>query len=976
MPETQITANKEEQRFYPFSGVFNLTRRSFWTAGQDSFTQPPAQNPDMFQQIINAEPVLNGIIQRRRGYTLLSSQNPRSPYRLGYSFRSELLGLRSVVFTSTTNVLAITEQGSTYLNPIFVPSAGAQPPRMVLSRSYGYFADGVAADNKKWNGTLPATALSNWGIALNSGNFGPNTATVAADQGNPGGGGGQATDSAGTYTDTGSGATGGGTAWGTTSTSATTQVHATGSLSNFVNITNFGFSIPGTATILGIAVSITRSAGHANLIQDNSVKILQGGSVTGTEHAAAGTWPTSATAQVYGNSGDLWGAVWSPTNINASNFGVTLQITINAPGTLTGATASNVSITVYYSNSALSSWTNPGNITTCSSAVATASCTTTATSDLRGTGFGFAASGQVTGIQVTLKADTSNTGIPININPVLVKAGVASGLRKIMQTTSTSLTTLTFGGQFDLWGGSWLSTDVNAANFGVQFNCTTASGTATVSVNCVQITIFTAAGPLTVGAPGGGNITLLSGRTYFYAFENSATGHVSTISPASATTGPLTNNNVPLTLIPTSTDTQVDTVLILATADGNDQTTLYLVGTVPNGTSTFTDNVPDPTLLTNALYQYTDAFGNLHGIANNNPPPAILFPTKHKGRIYGAVGSTLYFSKNLDDVTTANGLITSKWEEAWPATYQLDISEFAETIKGLLSDGETLWIATERAIRRLIGDSPNNFQKPEIQFNETGILNQDVWKITFYEGQPVGTMWITPDNRVMSSDFNTYLDVGQPIQDVLNSINKGATNPAQASFVSKGPADYFMLYIPTGSNTSPDTVCVYNMRAKKWFIWKPTDLITASAFFIDVSGNPRWVFAVQTGPIYEWTSATYQDRIGNTPTTFPVTLVTSWLDFGDATLRKALNQLLYLGSDTALTLEVDGAIIDTDLDTTAQAVLPTTPVAVGPLLDLFVPLAGTPSFHRWYQFTFLSPASTAVDILDGFSVEASPLFRY
>src|SRR5262249_25393611 len=155
-----------------------------------------------------------------------------------------------------------------------------------------------------------------------------------------------------------------------------------------------------------------------------------------------------------------------------------------------------------------------------------------------------------------------------------------------------------------------------------------------------------------------------------------------------------------------SADPQIDTVLLLATADGNDETTLYLLGKVPNGTTTFNDTIPDslsssytsgPTLLTQPLYQDTDAFGNLHGLANNLPPPIGLnYIINHKGRIYGAVGRTLYYSKNLDDVTTADGLITCKWEEAWPSINQFDISQQAETIRGLLSDGETLWIGTER----------------------------------------------------------------------------------------------------------------------------------------------------------------------------------------------------------------------------------------------------------------------------------------
>src|SRR5882724_2554831 len=121
--------------------------------------------------------------------------------------------------------------------------------------------------------------------------------------------------------------------------------------------------------------------------------------------------------------------------------------------------------------------------------------------------------------------------------------------------------------------------------------------------------------------------------------------------------------------------------------------------------------MPDSTLLTQPIFQQTNQDGTLHGIANNNRPLALNFPTKHKGRIYGSIQSTLYYTKNLDEVVTSTGTITSKWEESWPRTNQQDVSETAETIQGMMSDGETLWIGTERCIRRLIGDSPSNFQK-------------------------------------------------------------------------------------------------------------------------------------------------------------------------------------------------------------------------------------------------------------------------
>lgn len=862
MGELQIEAAKEEHKYYPYTGIFFANRHSFWQAGQDSWTLPPAQNQDMFIQLTNVEPVLQGILQRRRGYTFFAPTFANgNVYTRSYSFRSENLGARSIIWSSGTGVDVTDEAGNVVVSNLIVPSTGFTfVPRMVLSRDYGYFGDGVQPDYKKWDGTTRSGNLTNWGIDVTNstgggGNSGIKSPSVAVN------------DSSGV------------TAWSNPNNvfvqdgndAVLTQTQ--NQIGDNLLVTGFGFSVPSNATITQIIVS---GAGFMT---------------------------------------------------SAGGFFGQASFTLLKNGVLTGNT--NVL--------------------------------------------------------------TASLGIPKNANGPFTMT---------FSPTQPSPS----------WGYNWTPADVNNANFGVAINGVPfrVVDTQTTNIDLVQITVVYSlpsgggGGSITVapGAPSSGNINLLNGRTYFYAFQNSKTGHVSNIGQPSLSTGPLTNQNVVLTTIPTCLDPQVDTTLILATADGNDETTLYLLTSLTNGTSTYTDNTPDaavgtlpgPFLLTNLLYLDTDQFGVIHGVANNNPPPVINFMTKHKGRIYGSLGRALYFSKNLDETTTANGLITSKWEEAWPATNQFDISETAETIQAILSDGETLWIATERCIRRLIGDSPSNFQKPEIQFNETGVLNQEVWKVVFYEGQPVGTMWLTPDFRVIGSDFNTYLDVGTPIQDVLNSINKANARSIHASYVNLGPADYYMLYIPTGTNTFPDTVCVYNLRSQKWFIWKPTDLITTSLFLIDGTGLPRWLFAtyvpvvlhppsgpvINEGPFYEWSFGTFQDRANTSiPISYPATMQTSWLDFGDYTLRKFVNQVIPTTADQfAMTIQVDAASNELDFNNPLNVVPATTVIPAAIPTDVFVPLASGPSHSRAFRFTFVSPPSAIGNVLTGFSVEAGGFHKY
>lgn len=868
MSETSIVAGKEAERYYPYSSMFYANRHSFWAAGQDSFTLPPAQDQDAFIQLTNVEPVLQGVLQRRRGVQLFSNafqgqlgthliphSNP--PFLFSFPFRSDGLGLHEIVWSrfgpgTAFGPVATDEIGNVLLNPIFNESSDAKfAPRMVLSRDYGFFTDGSPTDSVKWNGTTTAGNVTNWGTKINtiaSSTFGPNQA------------------GAGTNLIVGSGAI----SWanptniiGAPDGNSATLTLAAGQGSNRLAGTTYGLTIPATAgPITGIQVSITGSQ-DANVLGINSaVFLLKAGAIAGAGKFL--TLPGATGAVILGANNDLWSSSWSPADVQNSGFGVAVQYNNGSAGTPVDIAIDAISVTVYTAGSALTFTTN---------------------------------------------------------------------------TTTT-------------------------------------------------------------------NIVLLNGRTYFYAFQNSKTLTTSDLSTPSVTTGPLTGNQVNITNIPTSPDPQIDTVLILATADGNDETTLFLAGTVPNGTATFVDTIPDSlsatftsgqTLLTQPLYQDTDAFGNLHGLANNQPPPANLnFTVKHKGRLYGASGRTLFYSKNLDDVTTANGLITSRFEEAWPTINQFDVSEKAETIQGLLSDGETLWIATERAIRRLIGDSPSNFQIPEVEFSEVGLFNQETWKVVFWEGTPIGTMWLTKDFKVMASDFNTYQDVGKPIQDVLNSISTslgtyGQTPSVFASYVSQGPADYYMLYLPTTAGITgqgADTICIFDLRRKKWSIWRPTvgqfnviETPTTSLFLIDQFGTPRWFFSGfavdnfgnQGSLLNEWKQGLLQDK----GFSYPVTIQTSWLDMGDYGLRKFLNQIIpTTGDNAALTIQVEAASNEQDFTNPTTVVPATTVIPAAIPDDVFVPLASGPSHHRAFRLTFVSPASTIQNVLTSYSIEAGVFHRY
>ncbi len=122
---------------------------------------------------------------------------------------------------------------------------------------------------------------------------------------------------------------------------------------NYINATNYGFSIPATATVCGISVTMERNASGllvGSSIKDNNVYIIKGGASVGTNHALGGAWSASDGLTAYGGSGDTWGTTWTPADINASNFGVAISASLNAglASLVLTANIDVISINVFY----------------------------------------------------------------------------------------------------------------------------------------------------------------------------------------------------------------------------------------------------------------------------------------------------------------------------------------------------------------------------------------------------------------------------------------------------------------------------------------------------------------------------------------------------------------------------------------------------------------------------------------------------
>lgn len=121
---------------------------------------------------------------------------------------------------------------------------------------------------------------------------------------------------------------------------------------NCLQLTNFGFTIPSTAVITGIKVDIERRAPVGSQVQDNGLRLLKAGVEVGNNLAVFGlNWISTDAYASYGGCNNLWGATWTPADINASNFGLVFaSINYSCSGNVTSL-IDHVRVTVCYNTS-------------------------------------------------------------------------------------------------------------------------------------------------------------------------------------------------------------------------------------------------------------------------------------------------------------------------------------------------------------------------------------------------------------------------------------------------------------------------------------------------------------------------------------------------------------------------------------------------------------------------------------------------
>lgn len=165
-------------------------------------------------------------------------------------------------------------------------------------------------------------------------------------------------------------------------------------------------------------------------------------------------------------------------------------------------------------------------------------------------------------------------------------------------------------------------------------------------------------------------LTAAIGFTYYYAFMNSETGHISNVSPLSGSTGVIAGQSVTITGAgmqttrsgPYGQDPQVDTIVLFRDDDGGgfwfQLATFANPGTAAGpGVWTYTDTTPSADLNT--------AISAPIGLLNSLPPAGLVNMEYFAGRMWGSVANFLYYNTAADNATllgvTQNGVPSESW---------------------------------------------------------------------------------------------------------------------------------------------------------------------------------------------------------------------------------------------------------------------------------------------------------------------------
>lgn len=476
---------------------------------------------------------------------------------------------------------------------------------------------------------------------------------------------------------------------------------------------------------------------------------------------------------------------WDPVN-GVSNWGIAIGSVNNMSGPNAPGTAATVSVGQI-------TWTNPNNIKVQDGVFATSG--PGVTDLLEGTNFGFAipATATILGIQVDIKGFETHTGLT-NVFPdcslQLLKAGNLIGNVEFQTAPKGANAFFSFGGPSDLWGATWTPTDINGTGFGGAFQgFSITMHPYSWSIDFMQITVSWLGGPPVSVSGAAGTMTATAGYQYVFCYGNSNTGHISSPTPPSLSTGVFTNKaSVSITLT-ASNDPQVNQIRLFRTTDGGGGTYFELpTSPYPNTSGAVTDSAADASLQITSIAP-TATF--------NDPPTPIRGPVYFSGRIWGFTGNKVWFT-GLEEINQGVP------EESMPSGIGGNFWAFDEPVQGLGVAGsgsaQTLGILCGGRLYGITGNTLDTFRRFLVS-NRRGC--RSLTTIASLGGM---VAWLDSSNQIWATDGSSLNELSGDIRPDLVGLN-----PTNCSMTFHVAGRFHWMVFSTGTK-----IFVYDMDLNQW----------------------------------------------------------------------------------------------------------------------------------------------------------------
>ncbi len=111
---------------------------------------------------------------------------------------------------------------------------------------------------------------------------------------------------------------------------------------------DFGFTIPGGATIAGYIARILWKQDNSGALQDQIIELRSGGITVSANKAAGNDIPDPDAVTTWGASNDTWTAALTPADVNAADFQLRVRVSVTVPPTSETVHIDHVEMTVYY----------------------------------------------------------------------------------------------------------------------------------------------------------------------------------------------------------------------------------------------------------------------------------------------------------------------------------------------------------------------------------------------------------------------------------------------------------------------------------------------------------------------------------------------------------------------------------------------------------------------------------------------------